>query len=312
MNIITGTTKTYLGISFGLLILMTMGIACTPATQNQETEAVIRSDVKVTTPIVRTVYKSVTFKGITKYLQTNTIRTQVSGIVKAVNCQPAGAISTNQPLFAVLPIEAAALQKSNFKNEEFRSYLDTIFSHLNGIISNLNVQVGDFVQAGDVLATCFQSNSIRIIAYAPMEQLRSVKPGMNCTIVLPEGNEIAGKLVGQWPSAMEQNQTQPLIIKLLRNISLSENIDLTVRFQTGQLKEALLIPQSALLGNEEQTDFWVMKMTNDSTCVKIPVEKGLETDSFVQLLHSNLFDTDKLVSEGGYGLPDTASVRVIK
>ena len=312
-----GKTYSYLlipdqQISFGLLLLMMMTVACTSNTQKQEADIITKSDVKVTSPIIKTVEQSVTFKGITRYLQTNTIRSQVSGIVKMVNCQLAGTILTGQPLIVVQPMEAAALQKSNFNNEEFKSFQDTIYSNLNGTVSGLNVQVGDFVQAGDVLASCIRTNSQRIIVYVPTEQLGDIFPGMNCAIILPGGKEMEGKLIGQLPSEPGQNQTQPVIVAPLRNIKLSENINLAVRFKTGQLNDALLIPKSVLLGNEVQTEFWVMKLVNDTTCIKVPVEKGWETDSLVQLLHSNLTSIDRLVSEGGYGLPDTAIVRIIK
>lgn len=311
MNIIIGTTKTGCRISFGLLVLLVMAVACNSTTQNEETKAETKSDVKISSPIVKTVEQTATFKGTTRYLQSNTIRSQLSGIVKSVKCQVAGTISPGQPLFIVQPMEAAALQKSNFKNQDFGSFQDTIHSNLNGTISNLNVQTGDYVQAGDVLATCIRTNSLRILIDVPTEQLGKIKSGMNCTILLPDGQKIAGKVVGQWPSATGQNQTQPFIVQPLNNLNLAENINLSVQFNTGELKDALWISKGALLGNELQTSFWVMKLVNDTTCVKLPVTKGLETDSLVQLLNSGLTNMDRLVSEGGYGLPDTAIVRII-
>jgi len=71
------------------------------------------------------------------------------------------------------------------------------------------------------------------------------------------------------------------------------------------------VPESAVLGNEEQTSFWVLKLKNDSICIKVPVEKGLEIDSLIQLINSGLQLNDRVISEGGYGLPDSAKVQVI-
>jgi len=311
MNIITGTTKTGRQISFGLLLLLLVA-ACTPTTQNQEAEAGMKSDVKVISPVIKTIEQTAAFKGTTRYLQTNAIRSQVGGIVKAVNCQVPGSVSSRQPLFVIQPVEAAALQKSDFRNQDFRSFQDTVFSYRNGIISDLKVQAGDFVQAGDVLATCIRTSSLRILIDVPAEQPGSIRTGMSCSILLPDGQIIAGRVTGQWPSATGQNQTQPFVVEPLKTINMAENISLAVRFKTGEIPDALLVPKSALLGNELQTSFWVMKMVNDTMCVKVPVTKGPEADSMVQLLQSGLTNSDRLVYEGGYGLPDTATVRIIK
>lgn len=312
MTIITGTTNAFRRLTFGLVLLTMVMAACTSSNPEQEEATEIKSDVKVTKPVIATIVQTSTFKGTTRYLQTNTFRTQVGGIVKSVDCHVAGTISTGQPLFVVQPMEAAALQKSNFKDEDFNTFNDTIFSPLDGTLSNLNVQVGDFVQAGDVLATGIKSNSMRIVIDVPAEQLGNVQPGMSCTILLPNGQKVGGKVIGQWPSATTQNQTQPYIVRPANALNLAENISLSVQFKTGELPNALWIPKSALQGNELQTLFWVMKLVNDTTCVKIPVEKGQETDSLVQLVNPKLTSTDQLVSEGGYGLPDTAIVRIIR
>ena len=312
MNIITGTTNVFCRASYGLALFAMVITACTSANSEQEAETEIKSDVKVTQPVIATIEQTSAFKGTTRYLQTNTFRAQVSGIVKSVGCQVAGTVSDGQPLFIVQPMEAAALQKSGFNDEDFNAFQDTTFSNLAGTVSSLNVQVGDFVQAGDVLATCIRTNSMRIIIDVPAEQLGTIRPGMSCTILLPDGEKSAGKVMGQWPSANIQNQAQPFIIKPTNDFNLAENISLSVQFKTGELPDALWIPKSALQGNELQTAFWVMKLVNDTTCVKIPVTKGQETDSLVQLLNSPISNNDRLVSEGGYGLPDTAIVRIIK
>lgn len=312
MNIITGTINPGRIAKLGILLFLIIAVACTSTTQNQKTETTTKSDVKIISPATKNVEQSATYKGTTRYLQTNTFRSPVSGIVKAVKCQIAGIISNRQPLFIIQPMEAAALQKSNFNDQDFDLFQDTIYSPLTGTINKLNVQVGDYVQIGDVLANCIRTNSLRILIDVPTEQLSNIRTGMNCTILLPGGQKTEGHVIGQWPSATGQNQTQPFIVKPLKTINLSENINLSVQFKTGELTNALLIPKNALQGNEMQTSFWVVKLVNDTTCIKIPVTKGLETDSLVQLVNSGLSNKDRLVSEGGYGLPDTATVRIIK
>ena len=172
------------------------------------------------------------------------------------------------------------------------------------------MQVGDFVQAGEVLASCVRTNSMRIIVYIPVEQELAVEKMKDCLVTLPDGTTIDGRVAGKLTAAESQNQTQAYIIEPKKPITLAENINIKVQFTAEQIQNAVFVPESAVLGNEEQTRFWVMKLMNDSICLKVAVEKGLKTDSLVQLIGSNLTISDLVVSECAYGLPDSARVQV--
>jgi hypothetical protein len=296
-----------------LSLLLFAGIlgACTSRQHTQEEEVSTKSDVKVVNPVIIPASQTVNFMAVTRYMQTNDIRTQVTGIVRQINCTVASSIAPKQALFVIQPQEAAALQKSNFRNQLINALSDTVYSNLNGQIKMLNVQVGDFVQAGDVLANCIRSNSMRIIAYIPVEKFSTIEKLKNCTLILPEGSSIAGRISGKLPSADSQNQTQAYIIEPSKPLSLAENINLNVEFTAEEFTDVLFVPENAILGNEEQTSFWVLKLIDDSTCIKIPVEKGMEKDSLIQLIGSGLNPVDRIIYEGGYGLPDSARVQVI-
>jgi hypothetical protein len=51
-------------------------------------------------------------------------------------------------------------------------------------------------------------------------------------------------------------------------------------------------------------------MINDSMAVKVPVQKGLESDTSVQIISPRFSDTDKILVSGNYGLADTAFVKI--
>jgi multidrug efflux pump subunit AcrA (membrane-fusion protein) len=294
-----------------ILLLTTVFNSCTSRQPVQEEEVSAKSDVKIVHPVILPASKTLNFMAVTRYMQTNDIRTQVTGIVRQINCSVASVIAPKQSLFIIQPQEAAALQKSKFSNQILGALSDTVFSSLSGQIKSLNVQPGDFVQAGDVLATCIRANSMRIIVYIPVEKITAVEKLKNCTLILPDGSTISGRISGKLPTADSQDQTQAYIIEPSKSVSLAENINLNVQFTAEEFDDALFVPESSVLGNEEQTSFWVMKLLDDSTCIKVPVEKGLEKDSLIQLIGSGLNAGDRIVSEGGYGLPDSARVNLI-
>ncbi|HLN74144.1 MAG: HlyD family efflux transporter periplasmic adaptor subunit [Methylococcaceae bacterium] len=283
---------------------------CTTGRPDSENQKEAKSDVEVIAPIIRPTTNYVSFQGITRFMQANDIRSQLTGTVTRVNCAPAENITVHQALFVIQPQEAAVLEKTNLADEIKKGMTDTIYSHLNGQIKSLNVQTGDFVQAGDILASCVRSNSMKIIAYVPVEQMAVIEKTKACQILLPDGTETDGRVSGKLPEAEAQNQTVAYIIEPKKAIPLSENINLTVQFTTGQIQDALLVPASAVMGNEEQTSFWIMKLADDSTCIKIPVQKGVKTDSLVQIITKDLMPSDLIISEGAYGLADSARVHV--
>jgi hypothetical protein len=55
-----------------------------------------------------------------------------------------------------------------------------------------------------------------------------------------------------------------------------------------------------------------MKLVNDTTAIRIDVNRGIETDSLFQILSPKLNLSDMIISSGSYGLPDTAKVEIVK
>ena len=43
-------------------------------------------------------------------------------------------------------------------------------------------------------------------------------------------------------------------------------------------------PSRRILSDEAQTEFWVMKMIDSSTAVKVNIEKGLELNNKVEII----------------------------
>ena len=55
-----------------------------------------------------------------------------------------------------------------------------------------------------------------------------------------------------------------------------------------------------------------MKMINDTTAVKVPVKKGIESGDKVEIVSPEFSAKDKIVVNGNYGLADTALVIIQK
>jgi uncharacterized NAD(P)/FAD-binding protein YdhS len=55
-----------------------------------------------------------------------------------------------------------------------------------------------------------------------------------------------------------------------------------------------------------------MKVVDSSTAVKVPVTKGLETNGQIEIVSPAFTATDEIVLTGNYGLPDTATIKIVK
>ena len=72
------------------------------------------------------------------------------------------------------------------------------------------------------------------------------------------------------------------------------------------------MPKAAVLTDETQSEFWVMKLINDSTAVKTLVKKGIESGYRIEILSPLFSPQEKVLITGNYGLPDTAKVQIIQ
>jgi hypothetical protein len=121
---------------------------------------------------------------------------------------------------------------------------------------------------------------------------------------------LEGIISSRLPVADIQSQTESFIVKPTTPEKLPENLIAKISIIKSSKVKAFTLPKTAVLSNETQTDFWIMKLINDSTAVKIPVKKGIELSDKVEILQPVLDRSDRILQTGNYGLPDTAKVTI--
>ena len=114
------------------------------------------------------------------------------------------------------------------------------------------------------------------------------------------------------PTVDAVSQTQSYLISVRSNKMIPENLVAKVLLVKSSKQNATSIPKQALLTNETQSNFWVMKLMNDSTAIKVFVQKGIETSDKVEILTPLFTNEDRILISGNYGLPDTATIQIIK
>jgi len=286
-------------------------------TTNVESE---KDDIKASTPVTIT---SVSYESLSDYFELNAntvfqkkniIRSTTTGIVQTIGISMGDNVSIGEQLFIIVTKEAAALKnKTNLSDTSFRFKGELkIKATQSGIVSSIAHQQGDFVQEGDELATIAEHNSLVFLLQAPFEMSAYTKQGTSCKIVLTESKTIDGIIGSILPTMDMQAQTVTLVVKPITKELFPENLIAKIRIAKSTKKRSCTLPAAALLTNETQTVFWVMKLQNDSTAVKVIVKKGIESDGKIEILEPSFQETDKIILTGNYGLEDTAKVTVVK
>jgi biotin carboxyl carrier protein len=247
------------------------------------------------------------------YQKKNIIRSTTSGVVQLVGVTPGDRVHVGEVLFSIITKEALALIGKSMPGDtsfHFKGEMN-IKASKGGIVSTVSHQQGDYVQEGDELATIADQNSLVFMLQAPYELNDYIKPGQHCSIALPDKDTIKGIIGSILPSMDIQAQTTTLVVKPITALVLPENLIAKIQIAKSTKKRTNTLPEEAVLTNETQTDFWVMKLINDTIAVRVPIKKGIETNGTVEIVQPSFLAADRIILTGNYGLDDTARVNII-
>jgi len=145
----------------------------------------------------------------------------------------------------------------------------------------------------------------------PYELNQYVKPGQAINLTLPGGERMTGMVKSFMPTVDTVAQTQGVVLQVNPGKQIPENLVAKARIVKAAKLNTQSLPKAAILANETQTEFWVMKLIDPTTAVKVSVREGIQAGDRVEILSPTFTPRDKIVLTGNYGLTDTAKVKVI-
>ncbi|MGF7082535.1 efflux RND transporter periplasmic adaptor subunit [Mucilaginibacter sp. UYCu711] len=276
------------------------------------------TEVETVTPVTVTNVNDSTLVDYTTLNATSTsqqksiIKANANGYLTAVNVQVGHYVNKGQGLFTIKTKEAQAIGNSiNVLDTTFKfSGVTKIRASQHGYVSQVDHQLGDYVQDGEQLAVISDRSSFVFIMQLPYEMRQSVKNNQTVQLALPDGKLVNGTIASFMPTVDTASQTQGVVIKVGGDNSIPENLIAKARIVKSLKANTQSLPKSAVLANETQTEFWVMKMVNANTAVKTHVKKGMETANAIEILSPKFSPQDKIITTGNYGLADTAKVKI--
>jgi biotin carboxyl carrier protein len=283
--------------------------SCTK-TQDESSDEALGAPVSVSHPHIAPMTDYLRLNATTAFLTKEVVRSTVQGFVLKSFRNIGDTVKHGDILFTLQTKEASALTNAvhDSSRAQFSSVI-TIKAASNGILSEIDHFAGDFVAEGDQIAVVANSASLAVLLNAPYQDTPLIHIGASCGIQLPGGRTISGTIVKSVPSVDISSQTQTYVIHCNKQ-SLPENLNVVVNIAIRSVAQAVVVPGKAIMTNETQNEFWIMKLLNDSTAVKVNIRKGIENDSLVQIIQPELSLKEKIITEGAYGLADTARVAV--
>jgi hypothetical protein len=274
----------------------------------------VQTPVTVTTISTEPLTEYAELNAVSSFLQSSFIKATANGYIQTVNVKPGQFAHAGQLAFVMQTKEAKALGNTiNELDPSFRfSGLIKINVTQTGYITEVNHQKGDYVQDGEQLAVLSDSKSFGFLLNLPYELRQYLGNNKTVDIELPDKTHLKGSVARIMPSVDSASQTQGVLIRVNSNTAIPQNLIGKVRIIKNERSNTTSLPKEAVLTDESQSEFWVMKMTDSVTAVKVPVIKGMETSDRVEIIRPAFTATDKILLTGNYGLPDTAKVKIMK
>jgi hypothetical protein len=296
-----------------LTLILVLSSSCRHKSEKTEIQIIAKTPVDAGTPAFRDISDTIDFPAITSYLKRSVLKSSISGVIESVSAIQGETISKGNQVFTLRTREASAMMNNQPEDSTLGlKGVIRIFSPQDGVISSVSHQAGDFVQEGDELAVIADSKSLIFILEVPFEMISYIGLNRNCVLSLPDNTRITGKITEKLPEMNVQNQTVRYVVTTEKTSKLPENLIASALIVKESRKQVQVLPRSAVLGNETLTNFWVMKLINDSVAIKVPVRKGIENSGEVEIIEPLFLVTDKILVSGNYGLPDTAAVIVVR
>ena len=257
--------------------------------------------------------ETVELNAVSSFLLKTYVKANAVGYLQSANIHLGQYVSKGQTLFTIKTKEAEALGNTINSIDSSLHFEGVVRVKApgSGYITQLTYTSGNYVQDGEQLAEISDNSSFAFVLDLPYELKRYLSLNHKVQLHLPDSTVLTGYVQSALPTVDSIAQTQRYIIKINGGKSIPENLVAKVNLIKQSKPSAVTLPKAAILSNEEQTEFWVMQLINDSVAVKLPVQKGIEKKDAVEITSPPLNDSARIIITGNYGLADTAKVKVM-
>lgn len=249
--------------------------------------------------------KEVIFSATTVYQNKSVVGAPIPAFITEALVQPGSRVKAGEILYRIESKEQHALGNGSHAVIPIKAERD-------GIVLDVQQQAGSYVTEGTVLCTFVEIESLVFEIHVPYEQQRYAHRGSKCRLELPDGTRLAATVQAPLATMNTASQSERVIARAKAPF-LPEGMHVKAVFsESGSSSEGMILPKSAVQSDETLTKYWVMKLADDSTAVRVPVAIGNSDASEIEIESDALSPKDRIILTGGYGLEEGARVVVTK
>ena len=250
--------------------------------------------------------KEIILSATTAYQNKLVVGAPIPAFITEVLVQPGSRVKAGETLYRIESKEQHALGNGNHAFIPIKAERD-------GIVLDVQQQAGSYVTEGAVLCSVAEAGSLVFEINVPYEQRRYAHSGSRCMLELPDGTRLTATILAPLATMNIVSQSERVIARTDAPF-LPEGMNVKAVFtESGTASDkGMILPKSAVQSDETLTEHWVMKLANDSTAVKVPVEVGNSNVSEIEIRSDVLSPQDHIILTGGYGLEEGAKVVVTK
>jgi multidrug efflux pump subunit AcrA (membrane-fusion protein) len=260
-------------------------------------------------PKISDINEYITLNANTIFIKKEIVKASFQGFIEKVYKNIGDKITEGDLLFELRTKDFIGDKNSYLNvNDSLFKGLIQLRSKSNGVLTELIFNTGEFVSEGEQVAVISNPSSLRINLNVPYQYTDKLNLNTSCEIILPNGKTVTAVIQKIIPQVDPNTQTQSYILAMLKPEYLPENLNVSAQIPISIAKNSMVLPQSAILSNETLDQFWIMKLLNDSTAIRVDIEKGIENNNYVQIVKPQLNTSDKIIFDGGFGLADTSKI----
>jgi multidrug efflux pump subunit AcrA (membrane-fusion protein) len=269
-----------------------------------------RTPVTITNPIKGNMNEIAIVNAVSAFQLKTNVKSSANGYLQEVSVNLGKYVNKGDVLFVIKTKEAQSLGNTLQQLDSSLHFngVITIKSPGTGFISQLNYRAGDYVQDGEQIATITDTKSFVFLLDLPYELTPYLNNNQSLQLHLPDGSILNGQVSNALPTVDPVSQTQNFVIRVNATKPIPENLIAKVYLVKKAISNTISVLKSAVLSDEVQSEFWIMQLIDSTTAVKVPIKKGIENDTHIEIISPALKLTDKILLTGNYGLPDTAKV----
>lgn len=250
--------------------------------------------------------KKIILSATTSYQNKSMVSAPIPAFITEVLIQPGSRVKAGDILYRIESKEQHALGNSNHTVIPIKAERD-------GIVLDVQQQAGNYVTESNVLCSVAEVGSLVFEINVPYEQKRYARSGSRCMLELPDGTQLTATVYASLATMNTASQSERVIARA-KVPFLPEGMNVKAVFtENGSSSDkGMILPKSAVQSDETLTQHWVMKLSDNGTAVRVPIEVGNSNASEIEIKSDVLSPQDRIILTGGYGLEDGAKVVVTK